>query len=56
MLVEIMSTYTDEVLNSFNPEPQLKDTGSTKRKTVKDFMTEFKGFKFATAMVLDFKK
>lgn len=56
MLVQIMITYDVEVQNSFNPDLQLKDTGSTIRKRLKDFMAELRWFKFVTAMGVDFKK
>ena len=56
MLVQIMITYDVEVQNSFNRDPQLKDTVSTIRKRLKDFMAQLKWFKFVTAIGLDFKK
>ena len=48
--------YNVEILNSFNPEVQLKDTeAATKRKLIKS-LTHLKGFKFVTTLVLVFKK
>ena len=51
-----VSTYDVEVLDSFNDEPQLKDTESAiKRKRI-ELLTQLKGFKFMTAIVLEFRK
>ena len=38
-----------EILNSFNPELQLKDTKSAIRKKLIDLLFELKSFKFVTA-------
>ena len=45
-----------EILNSFNPEIQLKDTESAIKNKLIDLLTESKGFKFLTILVLEFKK
>ena len=50
------SFYYVEILNSFNPEPQLKDTKSVIKNKLIDLLSELKGFKFMTALVLEFKK
>ena len=48
-----------EILNSFNPELQLKDTEFAFRnklyyKKKKDLLSELKGFKFVATLVLEF--
>ena len=48
------SIYNAEILNSFNPELQLKDTESGIRNKLKDLLAELKGFKFVTTMVYSF--
>ena len=51
-----VSTYNVKSLNSFSPELQLKDTkSSTKRKLI-ELLTQLKGFKFKTTLVLVIKK
>ena len=50
------SSYNAENLNSFNPEVQLKDTESTIKNKLIDLLTQLKGFKFLTTLVLEFKK
>ena len=50
------SPYNVEILNSFNPELQLKETESVIKSTLIDLLTQVKGFKFVTALVLVFKK
>ena len=50
------STYNVEILNSFNPELQLKDTESVSKSKLKELLTQLKGFKFLTTLVLLFKK
>ena len=44
--------YNVEILNSFNPELQLKDTESA----IKSKLTELRGFRFVTTLVLVCKK
>ena len=50
------SPYNVKILNSFNPELQLKETESVIKSTLIDLLTQVKGFKFVTALVLVFKK
>ena len=50
------STYNVEILNSFNPELQLKDTESPIKNKLKKLFSELGGFKFVTALVLVFFK
>ena len=50
------STYCVKTLICFNPELQIKDTEYANRKKLIDLLTELKGFKFVTALVLEFKK
>ena len=45
-----------ENLNSFNPELQLKDTESAIKSKLIELLTQLKGFKFVTTLVLVFKK
>ena len=50
------SIYNVEILNSFDPELQLKDTESTIKTKLIELLTQLKGFKFVTTLVLVFKK
>ena len=50
------STYIVEILNSFNPELQLKDTESAIKNQLIELLTPLKGFKLVTTLVLVFKK
>ena len=43
-------------MNSLNPELQLKDTESIIKNELVDLLTELKGFKFLTTLVLEFRK
>ena len=43
-------------MNSFNPEIQLKDTKSAIKSKLIKLLTQLKGFKFKTTLVLVFKK
>ena len=45
-----------EVLISFNPELQLNDTESVITNKLIDLLSELKGFKFVTTIVLESKK
>ena len=45
-----------EILNSFNSELQLKDIDSAIKSKLIELLTQLKGFKFVTALVLVFKK
>ena len=49
-------TYNVEILNSFNPEIQLKDTESAIKSKPIELLTQLKGFKFVITLVLVFKK
>ena len=50
------SIYNIEILNSFNPELQLKDAESTIRDKQKDLLSEFRGFQFVATLLLEFQK
>ena len=50
------STYSVEILNSFNPELKLKDTESTIKSKLIDLLSELRWFKFVTISVLELKK
>ena len=50
------STYNDEILNSFNPKLQLKDTESAIKSNLIELLTQLNGFKFVTTLVLVFEK
>ena len=50
------SSYKVEILNSFNRKPQLKDTASAIKIKLKKLLSEWRGFKFVTALALVFKK
>ena len=50
------SSHNAGILNYFNPDLQLKDTESAIKNKLKGLLTELKGFKFVTTLVLVFKK
>ena len=50
------STYNVEILNSFDPELQLKDTESAIKSKLIEYLTQVKGFKFVTTLFLVFQK
>ena len=50
------STYNVEILNSFNPELELKDTESAIKSKLIELLTQLKGFKFVTTLVFMFEK
>ena len=50
------STYSVKILNSFNPQPQLKDTEYVIKNKLIHLFSESRGFKFVTILVLEFKK
>ena len=50
------STFNVGILNFFHPELQLKDSESAIKKKLIDLLTQLKGFKFVTTLVLVFKK
>ena len=45
------STYF-EILNSFNPELQIENTESATKSKLIELLTQLKGFKFVTTLVL----
>ena len=49
------SAYNIEILNSFNPELHLKDTESPSKSNLIELLTQLKGFKFVTTLVLVLK-
>ena len=49
-------TYNVEILNSFNPELQLKDTESAIKSKILGLLSELGGFKFVATLVWVFKK
>ena len=49
-------SYNAEILNSFSSELLLKDIESAIKKKLKKLLTELRGFKFVTTLVLVFKK
>ena len=49
-------SYNVEILNFFDPELQLKDTEFAIKIKLKKILSELKGFKFVTTLVLVFKK
>ena len=51
-----VSTYDVEILNSFNPELQLKDTESAIKNKLKKLLPDLRGFKVVPTLVLVFKK
>ena len=50
------TTYNVKIINSFNPELQLKDTESAIKNKFKKLLSELRGFKFMATLVLVFKK
>ena len=50
------STYNVDILSSFNPELQLKDTESVIKSKLIELLTQLWGFKFVVTLVLVFKK
>ena len=49
-------TYNVEILNSSNPELQLKNTESAIKSKLIKLLTQLRSFKFVTTLVLVFKK
>ena len=49
------STYNVEILNSFNSELQLKDAKSAIKSQLIELLTQLKGFKFVTILILVFE-
>ena len=54
MLLKVLQIFV-EILNYFNPELQHKDIESTIKNKLKKLLTELRGFKFETTLVLVFK-
>ena len=50
------STYNVEILNFLNPELQLEDTESAIKSKLIELLTQLKGFKFETTLLLVLKK
>ena len=50
------SSYNVEILNSFTPELELNNTESSIKNKLINLLTELKGFKFVTTLVLKFRK
>ena len=50
------SSFNVEILNSFNPELQLKDTESAIKSKLINLLVQLKGSKFLTRLVLLFEK
>ena len=51
-----VSTYNVKLLNSFNPQVQLKDTESAIKRKLIELLIQLKRFKFVATFVLVFKK
>ena len=49
-------TYNVGILSFFNPELRLKDTESEIKNNLIQLLSELRGFRFVTALVLVFKK
>ena len=50
------NSYTANILDSFNPELQIKDTESAIKSELIDLLIQFKVFKFMTILLLELKK
>ena len=50
------SLYNVDISNYFNPELQLTDTESATTNKLIDLLSELRGFKFVTTLVIEFKK
>ena len=50
------STYDVEIMNSFNPKLQLKDTESAIKSKLTELLSELRSFRFVATLVLVFKK
>ena len=48
--------YNVEIVTSFNPKLQLKDTESAIKNQLKKILSELRGFKFMTTLVFGFEK
>ena len=54
--IDYASSHNVDILNSFNTELQLKDTEPAIGNKLIDLLTELKGLKFLTTLVIQFKK
>ena len=52
----LTSSYNNEILNSFNPELQLKESELAIKSKLIDLLSELRGFIFVTTLVLALKK
>ena len=50
------SAYSVDILNSFNPELQIKDAESWIKSNLIELLTQLRAFKFVARLVLVFKK
>ena len=50
------NSYNVEILDSFTPELKFKDTEFAIKSKLIDLLTQLKGFKFVTTLVLVFRK
>ena len=50
------NSYTANILDSFNPELQIKDTESAIKSELIDLLIQLKVFKFMTILLLELKK
>ena len=53
--MRFISTYNLEILNSFSPELQHKDTGSVINSKLLNLLAQLRGLRFVTTLVLVFK-
>ena len=51
-----VSTYNVDILNSFNPELQFKDTECANKSKLIQLLSQLRGFRFVKTLVLVFKK
>ena len=56
MRLKYVHSYNFEILNSFNPELQLKNTELAIKNKLKKLLNESRGFKFVITLVLKLKK
>ena len=54
MLLKIMHSYDVEILNSFNPELQFKNTEFAIKNKLHNLLNELREFKFIITLVLKF--
>ena len=56
LVLILLRFWNVEILNYFNPEVQFKDTESKIKNKLKKSLTEIRGFKIVTTLVLAFQK